>query len=182
MIAGVNPLPLSEEGDPPCWAHLLDEARGDIVDRHDIEVLVRNFYRDAAMDDMLGPVFLAAHVNWNAHVATLIDFWAWQLLGQPGYDGQPLRAHEPVHARTPLSHAHYQRWVELFCDTIDISFQGPRPRSPRAADARWRQRWNDFRLVCRPMAPPLSNRCGGVARMPDDTCDIAAQHGHRVSL
>jgi hemoglobin len=77
------------------------------------------------MDDMLGPVFEAAHVNWNAHVATLIDFWAWQLLGQPGYDGQPLRAHEPVHARTPLSHAHYERWVGLFCDTIDISFQGP---------------------------------------------------------
>jgi len=125
MIAGVNPLPLSEGGDPPCWAHLLDDARGDIVDRHDIEVLVRNFYRDAAMDDMLGPVFEAAHVNWNAHVATLIDFWAWQLLGQSGYDGQPLRAHEPVHARTPLSHAHYERWVELFCDTIDISFQGP---------------------------------------------------------
>ena len=115
MIAGVNQLPMSEGGDPPCWAHLLDDARGDIVDRHDIEVLVRNFYRDAAMDDMLGPVFEAAHVNWNAHVATLIDFWAWQLLGQSGYDGQPLRAHEPVHARTPLSHAHY---------TIDISFQG----------------------------------------------------------
>jgi hemoglobin len=87
--------------------------------------LVRNFYRDAAMDDMLGPVFEAAHVNWNAHVATLIDFWAWQLLGEPGYEGQPLRAHEPVHARTPLSHAMYERWVELFCDTIDISFQGP---------------------------------------------------------
>ncbi|MDO8363875.1 MAG: group III truncated hemoglobin [Actinomycetota bacterium] len=124
MITGVNQLPLSDGGDPPCWVHLLDEARGDIEDRHDIEVLVRNFYRDAAMDDMLGPVFEAAHVNWNAHVATLIDFWAWQLLGQPGYDGQPLRAHEPVHARTPLSHAHYGRWVELFCDTIDISFQG----------------------------------------------------------
>ena len=85
MIAGVNQLPMSEGGDPPCWAHLLDDARGDIVDRHDIEVLVRNFYRDAAMDDMLGPVFEAAHVNWNAHVATLIDFWAWQLLGPVSY-------------------------------------------------------------------------------------------------
>ena len=52
MIAGVNQLPISEGGDPPCWAHLLDDARGDIVDRHDIEVLVRNFYRDAAMDDI----------------------------------------------------------------------------------------------------------------------------------
>ena len=78
------------------------------------------------MDDVLGPVFQAARVNWHAHVETLIEFWAWQLLGSPGYDGQPLRAHEPVHARTPLSHAHYERWVELFCDTVDRSFQGPR--------------------------------------------------------
>jgi hypothetical protein len=55
MIAGGYQLPPSESGDPPCWAHLLDEARGDIVDRHDIELLVRSFYRDAAMDDLLGP-------------------------------------------------------------------------------------------------------------------------------
>jgi hemoglobin len=126
MIGTARPVSPHEGGDPPCWSHLLEDTRGDIVDRDDIEVLVRNFYRDAAMDDVLGPVFAAAHVNWNAHIATLIDFWAWQLLGEPGYDGQPLRAHEPVHAQTPLSHPHYERWVELFCDTIDASFQGPR--------------------------------------------------------
>lgn len=101
------------------------DTRTDIVDRDDIELVVRNFYRDAAMDDVLGPVFEAANVNWNAHIATLIDFWAWQLLGEARYDGQPLLAHESVHARTPLSHAHYQRWVELFCETIDVAFRGP---------------------------------------------------------
>lgn len=126
MIAATNPMSPPEGGDPPCWSHLFEDTRKDIVDRDHIEQLVRNFYRDAAMDDVLGPVFHAAQVNWNAHVATLIDFWAWQLLGEPGYDGQPLRAHEPVHARTPLSHAHYERWVELFCETVDGSFQGPR--------------------------------------------------------
>ena len=101
-------------------------VRPDIADRDDIELLVRNFYRDAATDDLLGPVFEAARVHWDAHVATLIDFWAWQLLGEPGYQGQPLRAHQPVHARTPLSHTHYERWIELFCDTVDASFEGPR--------------------------------------------------------
>jgi hemoglobin len=126
VIGPANPVPPTEGGDPPCWSHLFEVTREDIVDRDDIELLVRNFYRDAAMDDVLGPVFEAAHVNWNTHIATLIDFWAWQLLGEPGYDGQPLRAHEPVHARTPLSHSHYERWIELFCDTIDSSFQGPR--------------------------------------------------------
>ncbi len=126
MSDGPNPIGSCEGGDPPCWSHLLECVREDIVDRDDIERLVRDFYRDAAMDDLLGPVFEAAHVNWNAHVATLIDFWSWQLLGEVGYEGQPLRAHEPVHARTPLSHAMYERWVELFCDTVDDSFEGPR--------------------------------------------------------
>ena len=58
----------------------LFEPPTDIGDRHDIESLVRNFYRQAAMDDVLGPVFEAARVNWNAHIETLIEFWAWQLL------------------------------------------------------------------------------------------------------
>ena len=97
----------------------------DICDRADLELMVRNFYRDAAMDDVLGPVFEAAQVNWNAHIDTLIDFWAWQLLGEPGYDRQPLRAHESVHARTPLTREHYDRWLQLFCDTVDTSFVGP---------------------------------------------------------
>jgi hemoglobin len=126
MIDGPNSIHSCDGGDPPCWSHLLEDVRGDIVDRDDIERLVRDFYRDAAMDDLLGPVFEAAHVNWNAHVATLTDFWSWQLLGEVGYEGQPLRAHEPVHARTPLTSSHYARWVELFCDTVDASFEGPR--------------------------------------------------------
>ncbi len=100
--------------------------RHDLSDRADIELLVRSFYRDAAMDGLLGPVFEAAHVNWNAHVSTLIDFWSWQLLGERSYVGHPLRAHEPVHQRTPLSHEHYEQWVTLFCDTVDAHFFGPR--------------------------------------------------------
>ena len=35
--------------------HVLESTPGDIVDRNDIELLVRKFYRDAAIDDGLGP-------------------------------------------------------------------------------------------------------------------------------
>lgn len=100
-------------------------GRGDIVDRADVERLVVAFYRYAAMDEVLGPVFAAAHVDWPGHIETLTDFWAWQLLGQRGYEGNPLRAHEPVHAHTPFSDAHFERWLDLFTSTIDEQFSGP---------------------------------------------------------
>ena len=114
-----------EGGDPACWAHLLETPTSDVADRADVEWFVRDFYRQAAMDDVLGPVFAAAEMNWNAHIETLIDFWSWQLFGVRGYDGNPLRAHEPAHARTPFTAEHYDRWLELFEDTVDRAFAGP---------------------------------------------------------
>jgi hemoglobin len=112
----------------------------DLSSRDDIERMVRNFYRQAAMDELLGPVFAAADVDWPSHIATLTDFWAWQLFGARGYEGNPLRAHEPVHACTPFAPAHYQRWLELFCDTVDADFGGPvadkaKLRGSKMADA-----------------------------------------------
>ena len=101
-------------------------APGDLATRDDIEALVRAFYRDAAMDDLLGPIFAAAGVDWPAHIATLTDFWAWQLLGERGYEGNPLRAHEPIHRRCPFADAHFARWVDLFTTTVDVHFVGPR--------------------------------------------------------
>ncbi len=116
---------LEEGGDAPCWAHLFGEPTRDIIEADDVERLVVDFYRQAAMDDVLGPVFAAAHMNWNTHIATLVDFWSWQLLGQRRYEGNPLRAHEPVHQRTPFTPVHYERWLELFVDTVDGLFAGP---------------------------------------------------------
>jgi len=99
---------------------------GDLTTRDDIETLVRAFYRDAAMDDLLGLIFATAGVDWPTHIATLTDFWAWQLLGERGYEGNPLRAHEPIHQRCPFADAHFARWLDLFTTTVDVNFAGPR--------------------------------------------------------
>src|SRR5262245_25358730 len=114
-----------EGGDPACWAHLFDDLRHDIVGRDDLERLVVGFYRDAAMDELLGPIFHAAHVDWSVHIPKLVDFWAWQLFGKRGYEGNPLRAHEPSHARTPFRPENYERWLGLFNETVDAHFEGP---------------------------------------------------------
>ena len=41
-------------GEAPCFAHLLPGPEQDLVTRPDIQWLVRDFYRDVAMDDLLG--------------------------------------------------------------------------------------------------------------------------------
>jgi hemoglobin len=114
-------------GDPACWAHVFDDGRErpDIRDVDDIEHLVRAFYRRAAMDDVLGPVFETAAVDWPSHIETLTAFWAWQLLLHRGYEGNPLRAHERLQATTPFTEEHFERWLELFGDTVDDLFAGP---------------------------------------------------------
>jgi hemoglobin len=99
--------------------------RTDISTRDDIELLVRSFYRYAAMDELLGPIFETAAVDWPSHIDTLTEFWEWQLLGRSGYEGNPLRAHEPVHAATPFADEHFERWLDLFSGTVDEHFVGP---------------------------------------------------------
>ena len=136
-------------GDPACWAHL-DElhadrrdaappadpesagsTRPDLDRREHIEQLVVDFYREVAMDDLLGPIFAAEGVDWAVHIPKLVDFWAWQLLGEQAYERNPLRAHEPVHARHPFRTEHYLRWLDLFESTLDGSFQGPLAETAR---------------------------------------------------
>ena len=109
-------------GESPCYAHLLEPPPTDLETRGDIERLVRDFYRQAAMDDVLGPVFAAAHVDWPSHIGTLTDFWAWQLLGEPGYDGNPLRAHDP--AQTTARRASPTSTIELDHDVHRRSNHG----------------------------------------------------------
>jgi hemoglobin len=101
------------------------EPRSNLREVADIERLVVAFYRDAAVDELLGPVFHAAAVDWPSHIATLVAFWSRQLLDEPGYDGNPLLAHRDAHRATPFTDAHFERWLELFADTVDAEFEGP---------------------------------------------------------
>jgi hemoglobin len=112
------------------------EPRPDLDARPQIARLVRDFYRDVAMDDLLGPVFADAHVDWPSHISTLVEFWSEQLLGELGYEGTPLRAHAPIHERSPFTSKHYQRWLELFTETVDQHFAGPYAEFAKARAAR----------------------------------------------
>lgn len=100
--------------------------RGDLATRDDIAELVTRFYGDVATDDLLGPVFNEiAGVNWAVHEETLIEFWSRLLLGESGYDGNPLEKHRRIHEQQAFTDAQFDRWLELFQRTVDASWSGP---------------------------------------------------------
>jgi len=99
---------------------------GDLDTPEEIAEMVRRFYQDVAQDDLLGPLFNdVAHVDWNEHLPKLTRFWCRALLGIEGYKGNPFRAHALIHARSPFGRVHFERWLELFGDTVELGWVGP---------------------------------------------------------
>jgi hemoglobin len=95
-------------------------ARGDLTDEDEIAALVRAFYRRVAQDDLLGPVFEdVAQVDWPSHLDKLTAFWSRILRSRPGYQGNPYTSHQRIHAVVPFTRAHFDRWLDLFEETID---------------------------------------------------------------
>jgi hemoglobin len=99
---------------------------GDLEAPADVAEMVRRFYGDVAQDDLLGPMFNdVAHVDWSAHLPKLTAFWCRVLFGTPGYSGNPFQAHSLVHAQRAFTAAHFERWLDLFAETVDEGWFGP---------------------------------------------------------
>ncbi|MCB0978039.1 MAG: group III truncated hemoglobin [Acidimicrobiales bacterium] len=111
-----------------------DPWRGRDLDSPDeIAELVRRFYADVAQDDLLGPLFNdVAQVDWSEHLPKLTAFWSRALLSMPGYEGNPFRAHILVHEQSPFTRAHFERWLDLFHEHIELGWAGPRAEHAKA--------------------------------------------------
>ena len=88
--------------------------------------MVVEFYRRARRDERLGPVFEAHVDEWDAHLSRMTDFWSAALLRTGRYSGRPVERHRSIGS---LAAGHFDRWVELFEETVrDLC-------PPRQADA-----------------------------------------------
>lgn len=106
------------------------QTQHDIQNEADITLLVHRFYDKVREDTLLAPVFNERIGNhWPAHLQKMVYFWQTVLLDDRKYFGSPF----PPHARLPISHMHFERWMQLFTATIDELFQGE-----KAAEAKWR--------------------------------------------
>ena len=101
----------------------------DLDTPEEVAEMVRRFYQDVAQDDLLGPMFDdVAQVDWSEHLPKLTAFWCRALLGSEGYQGNPFRSHSEIHARSALTVAHFERWLQLFHETVELGWVGPNAR------------------------------------------------------
>ncbi len=90
----------------------------DIKSRADIELLVNQFYNKVNQDVLLAPVF--SHVDWPHHLPIMYNFWSSMLLGDQSYQSNPFQKH--IHLA--INATHFNRWLELFTQTVDEHFAG----------------------------------------------------------
>ncbi|MCC2547396.1 group III truncated hemoglobin [Hymenobacter sp. BT175] len=101
----------------------------DIETEADIRLLVDSFYDAVNQDELLSAVFNGfAHVDWARHLPVMYDFWSSVLLGTSRYKGRPFAKHIPL----PVGAAHFQRWLQLFFQTVDAHFRGPKAEDTKA--------------------------------------------------
>lgn len=97
----------------------------DLTSRADIERLVDTFYERVRADDRLGPIFdEVAHVDWATHLPNMYAFWEAVLFGVAGFKGNPLATHHALAQQTPLTAREFDRWVDLFHESVDQLFAG----------------------------------------------------------
>ncbi len=98
----------------------------DLDTAEEIAEMVRRFYADVAQDELLGPMFNdVAQVDWSEHLPKLAAFWSRALIGVPGYQGNPFQAHLRIHAQRAFTTGHFERWLSLFHETIELGWVGP---------------------------------------------------------
>ena len=97
----------------------------DISNRDDIMKLIDQFYSRVKTDPIIGTFFTkVAQVNWDEHLPQMYDFWESVLFSRNIFSGNPLRKHQELNQKMPLTMLHFEHWIEIFNNTVDDLFIG----------------------------------------------------------
>ncbi|WKN33940.1 group III truncated hemoglobin [Porifericola rhodea] len=101
-----------------------------ITKLEDVRLLVNSFYDKVREDKFLAPIFNERIGDkWPEHLEKMYRFWQTVLLAEHTYMGSPF----PPHARLAIEHTHFERWLQLFTETLEEYFAGE-----KAEEAKWR--------------------------------------------
>jgi hemoglobin len=108
----------------------------DILTLEDVKLLVNTFYGKVREDALLASIFNERIGNrWPEHLEKMYRFWQTVLLEEHTYYGAPF----PPHAKLPVEHAHFERWLELFTQTVDELFSGEKAEEAKCRGGKMAQ-------------------------------------------
>lgn len=92
----------------------------EIENLEDIQHLVNSFYTLVQKDPLIGDIFITKITDWPMHLEKMYRFWQTILLEVHTYTGSPF----PPHAKMPLTTQHFDRWLTIWKENIDLYFEG----------------------------------------------------------
>jgi hemoglobin len=99
----------------------------DLESRKDIEEILEAFYVQAFADPMIGRFFTEVMpIKLETHLPHIADFWESAILDTRSYTTNVMAVHQKLHALSPVSKEHLDRWVALFTATVAAMFEGPK--------------------------------------------------------
>lgn len=115
------PTESRRQGGP--WIH-----RGTDLDSfEELFEMVTRQYSDVVQDELLAPYFTfgSGHLDWQAHIESVADYWQHVVLLTPDYDIDVLEGHRHLHVHRAFNPELFDRWLEIFLDTVDGGWSGP---------------------------------------------------------
>jgi hemoglobin len=95
----------------------------DITTETDVQLLVERFYGKLVSDPVVGHFFEG--LDLEHHLPRIRAFWEMVLLNKPGYSTNVTDVHLRLNQRIPMKKEHFDRWLQLFRETLSEHFAGP---------------------------------------------------------
>lgn len=100
------------------------DAKVDLDTPAAIRTLVARFYGKVLLDPALQRVF--DPVLLHRHIPLIEAYWEKMLLHGTGYHRNMVRVHQEEHRKRDFLPGDFDRWLELFVETVDEGFAGPK--------------------------------------------------------
>lgn len=99
--------------------------KNDIQHRDDLLQLVTRFYEKLLADTSISYLFTdITRIDLSHHLPVLVDFWDSILFQSDTYRKNAMQPHLDLHAKSPLTTAHFDTWLQYFKESVDELFEG----------------------------------------------------------
>ena len=87
---------------------------------------VDSFYGRLSADEQLAPLFFdVAQVDLDKHKPLIVQYWEKLLLGGQDYNRHTMNIHRALDSKQQLTEADFERWLQLFTESVGREFAGP---------------------------------------------------------